>query len=182
MHRNDCSEMWNVELRDVLLYHSVLQHPRESVNHSKHHHRSCGMCCTSYPFWGHHLAVNSHTTKTNTTQLLLSLDTCSFSDQRLSCSTVHYQVSRRDSRRSVAHAASSSYWPLQVAALQTDSSFTVCKNVKPEKTEGAVPSLLCCFSWTFSLPMTLLLAAKTPLFLAQSSTKIFRCSVSVHGI
>ena len=86
MHRNDCSEMWKVELvraqidhrslfllktqwqqsRDVLLYHSVLQHSRESVNQSGHHHRSCGMCCTSYSFWGLHLAVNSHTTKTNT--------------------------------------------------------------------------------------------------------------------
>ena len=166
MHRNNCSEMWKVELvraqidhrslfllysqwqqsRDVLLYHSVLQHSRESIDHSGHHHRSCGMCCASYPFWCHHLAVNSHTTKTNSAQLLLPLDTCSFSNQRLSCSTVHYQVSRRDFRDPVAHAASSSHWPLQVAAFQTDSSPTVCKNVNPKKTAGAVPSLLCCFS------------------------------------
>ena len=143
MHRNDCSGMWKVELvcaqidhrslfllktqwqqcRDVLLYHSVLQHSRESVNHSGHHHRPCGMCCASHPFRGHHLAVNSHTTKTNTAQLLLPLDTCSFSNQRLSCSTVHYQVSRRDSR----------------------GSRCPCRVLVVLATPGAVPSLLCCF-------------------------------------
>ena len=46
--------------------------------------------------WGHHLTVNSHPTKTYGAQLLLPLDTCSFSNQRLSCSTVDYQVFRRD--------------------------------------------------------------------------------------
>ena len=120
MHRNNCSEMWKVELvraqidhrslfllktqwqqsRDVLLYHSVLQHSRESIDHRGRRHRSCGMCCAFCTFWGHHLTVNSHPTKTNSAQLLLPLDTCSFSNQRLSCSTVHYQVSRRDFRGS----------------------------------------------------------------------------------
>ena len=113
MHRNNCSEMWKVELVraqidhralfllktqwqqswNIHLYHSVMQHPRESIDHGGHHHRSCGMCCASYPFWGHHLTVNPHSTKSNSAQLLLPLDTCSFSNQRLSCSTVHYQVS-----------------------------------------------------------------------------------------
>ena len=120
MHGNDCSETWKMKLvraqidhrslfllktqwqqsQDVFFYHSVLQHPRETVGHSRHHHRSCGMCCTSYPFWGHHLAVNPYTTDTGIAQLLLPSDTCGFSSQRLSCCTVHYQVSRRDSRRS----------------------------------------------------------------------------------
>ena len=70
MRGDDCFETWKMELvcaqidhrslfllktpwqqsLDVLLDHSVLQHPRESVDHSGHHHRSCGMCCTSYLF------------------------------------------------------------------------------------------------------------------------------------
>ena len=165
MHRNHCSEMWKVELVraqidhcslfllktqwqqwwNVLLYHSVMQHSRESIDHGGHHHRSFGMCCASYPFWGH-LTVNSHSTKSNSAQLLLPLDTCSFSNQRLSCSTVHIKCPGGISRDPVACAASSSHWSLQVAAFQTDSSPTVCKNVNPEKTGGAVPSLLCCFS------------------------------------
>ena len=120
MYRNDCSELWKMKFvcahidhrslfllktqwqqsRDVFIFHNVLQHPRESVDHSRHHHRSCGICCTSHPFWCHHFAVNPHTTKTSTSQLLLPSGTCGFFNQRLSCCTAHYQVSRRDPRRS----------------------------------------------------------------------------------
>ena len=202
MHGNDCSETWKMKLvraqidhrslfllktqwqqsRDVLFHHSVLQHPRESVDHSGHHHRSCGMCCASYPFWGHHLTVNSHPTKTNSAQLLLPLDTCSFSNQRLSCSTVHYQVSRGDFRGSscpcrilVVLATPGSRIPDR---LLTDS-VQKCQSRKDSRSSSILVVL---FLWAFSLPVTLLLAAKASVFLAQSSTKIFRCSVSVHGI
>ena len=57
-----------------------------------------GCAAPPTPFWGHHLAVNTYTTETRIAQLLLPFDTCSFSNQRLSCSTVHNQVSRRDFR------------------------------------------------------------------------------------
>ena len=66
----------------------------------------------------------------------------------------------------VAHAASSSDWPLQVAALQTDSSSTVCRNVNPEKTAGGLLR-------TLTLPMTLLLQRKHMFFLRSRARRSF---------
>ena len=166
MHRNNCSETWKMELvcieidhrslfllktqwqqsRDVFFYHRVLQDTRESVDHGGHHHRPCGMCSTSYPFWGHHVAVNLTATEAGIAQLLLPSDTCGFSNQRLSCCTVHYQVFRRDSRRSRCPCCV--FVRLATPGSRTPDrlSSAVCRNVNPEKAAGAVPSLLCCFS------------------------------------
>ena len=167
MHGNDCPETWKRELVraqidhrslfllktqwqqswDVFFCHRVLQHTRASVDHSGHlvggaaPPTPCGVIilqCTCTPRRPTSLNFGSPS------------DTWGFSNQRLTCCAVHYQVSRRDIPGDpVADAASSSDWPHQVAALQTDSSSTVCGNVNPEKTAGAVPSLLCCFSGHF---------------------------------
>ena len=146
-----------------------MQHPRESIDHGGHyHHRSCGMCCASYPFWGHHLTVNSHSTKSNSAQLLLPLDTCSFSKQRFSCSTVHYQVSRRDFRGSSR--------PCRILVARVTPGSRIPNGLLTDSVQKTS------IQKRFGLPVTLLLAAKTSVFLAQSSTKIFWCSVSVHGI
>ena len=105
-----------------------------------------GCAVPPFPFGGHHLAVNSHTTKTSTAQFLLPFDTCSLSHQRLSCSTVHNQVSPEGFPGMPLPMPRPRRTGHSTKPLQTDSSFTVCKNVNPEKTAGAVPSLLCCFS------------------------------------